>query len=238
MVAVRRLSGFDTMSDGFQFFDIILFAMVAAFLVLRLRSVLGRRTGTEQRRDLFPPRPPEASTDNVVSLPDRNKAAPGPGLSTADAGPLPLAAQIAAVRSADPSFEETGFLHGARGAFEMIVTAFAAGNTATLRPLLSDDVYERFAEAIRARTAAGETQETKLAATNAADIVEARVSGGRMVLITVRFVSDQVNVTRGSDGSVIDGEPDKTVERTDFWTFARDPRSADPNWQLVATRSG
>jgi predicted lipid-binding transport protein (Tim44 family) len=224
------------MSDGFQFFDIILFAMVAAFLVLRLRSVLGRRTGTEQRRDLFPPRPPEAApTDNVVSLPDRNKAA---GVSGADAGPLPLAAQFAAVRNVDPSFEEDGFLGGARGAFEIIVTAFAAGNTATLRPLLSDDVYERFAEAIRARTAAGETQETKLVAINGADIVEARVSSSRMVLITVRFVSDQINVTRGRDGAVIDGEPDKPVERTDFWTFARDPRSPDPNWQLVATHSG
>src|SRR5689334_14917475 len=98
------------MSDGFQFFDIILFAMVAAFLVLRLRSVLGRRTGTEQRRDLFPPRPPEAApTDNVVSLVDRNKAAAGPGSAAADAGPLPLAAQLASVRGADPSFDEAGF---------------------------------------------------------------------------------------------------------------------------------
>jgi len=226
------------MSDGFQFFDIILFAMVAAFLVLRLRSVLGRRTGTEQRRDLFPPRPPEAApTDNVVSLADRNKAGAGSGPAAADAGPLPLAAQLASVRSADPSFEEAGFLRGARGAFEIIVTAFAAGNTATLRPLLSDDVYERFAEAIRARTAAGETQETKLAAIDAADIVEARTSGG-IVLVTVRFASDQTNVTRGRDGAVVDGDPAKTVERTDFWTFARDPRSSDPNWQLVATRSG
>ncbi|HEY0521801.1 MAG TPA: Tim44/TimA family putative adaptor protein [Stellaceae bacterium] len=226
------------MSDGFQFFDIILFAMVAAFLVLRLRSVLGRRTGTEQRRDLFPPRPPEAApTDNVVSLVDRNKAGAGSGPAPADGGPLPLAAQLDSVRSADPSFEETGFLRGARGAFEIIVTAFAAGNTATLRPLLSDDVYERFAEAIRARTAAGETQETKLAAIDAADIVEARTSGG-IVLVTVRLASDQTNVTRGRDGAVVDGDPDKTVERTDFWTFARDPRSSDPNWQLVATRSG
>src|SRR5690348_304742 len=136
------------MSDGFQYFDIILFAMVAAFLVLRLRSVLGRRTGTEQRRDLFPPRPPEAPTDNVVSLTDRTKAsATGAAPAAADSGPVPLATQIAAVRNADPSFDEAAFLHGARGAFEIIVRAFAAGDLTALRPLLNGDVYERFAEA-------------------------------------------------------------------------------------------
>jgi len=222
------------MGDSFQFFDIILFAMVAAFLVLRLRSVLGRRTGSEQRRDPFarPPAAPGAASDNVVSLPDRGKsAAPEP-----EPGPVPLATALKQIHAADPSFDENGFVHGARGAFEMIVGAFAAGDTAALRPLLSDDVYDSFNEAIRARAAHQETHETRLVAVDTVDLVEAGLDG-RTAVLTVKFISQQVNVTRAADGSIVDGDPERVVEKTDFWTFARNTRSSDPNWQLVATRS-
>lgn len=227
------LPGASFMGDSFQFFDIILFAMVAAFLVLRLRSVLGRRTGHEQRRDPFGRPPvPEAATDNVVSLPERNK----PSEDGADVGPVPLATGLRQIHAADPSFEENGFLRGARGAFEMIVSAFAAGDTAALRPLLSDEVYDSFAEAIRTRVAAKETHETRLLSIDAVDLVEAGMDG-RNAVATVKFVSQQINVTRAADGSIVDGDPERAVEKTDFWTFARNTRSTDPNWQLVATRS-
>jgi predicted lipid-binding transport protein (Tim44 family) len=216
------------MTDG-GFIDIVLFAMVAVFLVLRLRSVLGRRTGTERRRELFE-RP--AGAENVVTLPDRNK----PVEPNGGAAPGSVAAGLGAIRGADPSFDPEGFLRGARSAFEMIVGAFAAGDTAALRPLLSDEVYERFAEAIRARHDAKETHETNLLSVKAADIAEAELNG-RTALVTVRFASDQVNVTRAADGQIVDGDPEKVVEKTDFWTFARDTRAGDPNWQLVATRS-
>jgi predicted lipid-binding transport protein (Tim44 family) len=222
------------MSDGFQYFDIIIFAMIAAFLVLRLRSVLGRRTGTEKPRELRPLAKP--ATDNVVSLPDGLRAREdlppppsGPRAASPEAG-------LAQIRNADPKFDSDGFVQGARGAFEIIVKAFAAGDTATLRPLLSDDVYERFAEAIRHRLAAKETLETHLVTIKAAEIDEAELNG-RTAFVTVKFVSDQVNVTRAADGTIIDGEPDHVVEKTDFWTFARNTRSQDPNWLLVATRS-
>jgi predicted lipid-binding transport protein (Tim44 family) len=226
------------MGDGFQYFDIIIFAMIAAFLVLRLRGVLGRRTGTEKPRDLFPRSAAKRNAvgDNVVSLPDaqrgRDELAPvpaGPRAASPEAG-------IAQIRAADPSFEVNDFVQGARGAFEMIVHAFAAGDTATLRPLLSDEVYERFAEAIRQRIAAKETHETQLVSIKTAEIDEAELNG-RTAFVTVKFVSDQVNVTRAADGKVVDGEPDHVVEKTDFWTFARNTRSQDPNWLLVATRS-
>jgi predicted lipid-binding transport protein (Tim44 family) len=216
------------MTDG-GFIDIVLFAMVAVFLVLRLRSVLGRRTGTERRRELFE-RP--VGADNVVTLPDRGKPIEADG----GAAPGSVAAGLAAIRGADPSFDPESFLHGARSAFEMIVGAFAAGDTATLRPLLSDEVYDRFAEAIQAREEAKETLETNLLSIKAADITEAELSG-RTAYVTVRFVSDQVNITRAFDGSIVDGDPDRIVEKTDFWTFARNTRASDPNWQLVATRS-
>jgi predicted lipid-binding transport protein (Tim44 family) len=216
------------MSDGFQYFDIIIFAMIAAFLVLRLRSVLGRRTGTEKPREFRPLAKP--ATDNVVSLPE--------GLHAHEelAPPASPEAGLTQIRNADPKFDPDGFVQGARGAFEIIVKAFAAGDTATLRPLLSDDVYERFAEAIRHRLAAKETLETHLVTIKAAEIDEAELNG-RTAFVTVKFVSDQVNVTRAADGKIIEGEPDNVVEKTDFWTFARNTRSQDPNWLLVATRS-
>jgi predicted lipid-binding transport protein (Tim44 family) len=228
------------MSDGFQYLDIILFAMVAAFLVLRLRSVLGRRTGTERPRYLggrfgTKPEPPPAS-DNVVSLPDRARPPEDTAQPAETPRPTSVAAGIAQIRGADPSFDTTGFASGARGAFEMIVHAFASGDTANLRPLLSDEVYERFAEAIRHRVDAKETHETTLVAIKSADIEEAELNG-RTAFVTMKFVSDQINVTRAADGQIVDGEPDHVVEKTDFWTFARNTRSQDPNWLLVATRS-
>jgi predicted lipid-binding transport protein (Tim44 family) len=222
------------MSDGFQYFDIIIFAMIAAFLVLRLRSVLGRRTGTEKPREFRPLGKPVS--DNVVSLPEpvrpREDLAPppsGPRAATPEAG-------LAQIRNADTKFDAAAFLQGARGAFEIIVNAFASGSTATLRPLLSDEVYERFGDAIRHRIAARETLETQLVAIKAAEIDEAELNG-RTAFITVKFVSDQINVTRAADGKIVDGEPDHVIEKTDFWTFARNTRSQDPNWLLVATRS-
>jgi predicted lipid-binding transport protein (Tim44 family) len=211
-----------------SFFDIILFAMVAAFLVLRLRSVLGRRTGLEQHRDPFvQPRP--TAPQNVVALPDRSK------LGETQAGAL--GPGIAQIRAADAGFDPDAFLEGARTAFEMIVAAFAAGDRLQLRPLLSDEVYARFAEAIHARNQARETQETKIAAIKSVEIVEAGVEGNT-AQVTVKFVSDQVNVTRSAEGGVVEGDPEKVDEKTDFWTFARNTRSLDPNWHLVATQSG
>jgi predicted lipid-binding transport protein (Tim44 family) len=220
------------MGDGFQYFDIILLALVAAFLVLRLRSVLGRRTGNE--RPAEPVRPPlvkrEVGGDNVVSLTDSAIKEP---VATAAKPPGDGLSQI---RAADPHFDPTAFLQGARGAFEMIVHAFAGGDTAALRPLLSDDVYERFAEAIRQRVAAKETQETNIVSIKSVEISGAELQG-RTAFVTVKFVSEQVNVLRAADGAVIDGGPDQVIEKTDFWTFARNLRAQDPNWLLVATRS-
>jgi predicted lipid-binding transport protein (Tim44 family) len=213
--------------------------MIAAFLVLRLRSVLGRRTGTEKPRDDFFPRSRanrDAESDNVVSLPDAARA-------REDLAPLPSGSRaaspdsgLAQIRSADPGFDPPSFVQGARGAFEIIVNAFAGGNTTTLRPLLSDEVYERFADAIRHRVAAKETLETQLVSIKNAEIDEAELNG-RTAFVTVKFISDQVNVTRAADGKIVDGDPDRVVEKTDFWTFARNTRSQDPNWLLVATRS-
>ena len=120
--------------------------------------------------------------------------------------------------------------------FSWIVEAFAKGDSKGLRPLLNDDVYGNFSAAIEARAKAGETLETALVGIKSAEILEARMQG-RAAFVTVKFVSEQVNVTRNSQGEVIDGDPARVVTITDIWTFARDTRSRDPNWSLVATRS-
>jgi predicted lipid-binding transport protein (Tim44 family) len=148
-----------------------------------------------------------------------------------------VAAGLERVRSADPGFDPSQFLAGARAAFEMIVGAFAAGDKARLRPLLSDEVYTPFAAALDERAAAGETLETRIIGLKRLDITEAGLTG-RMARITIKFVSDQINVLRAHDGSIVDGDPDHAVEKTDFWSFARDTRATDPNWVLEATASG
>jgi predicted lipid-binding transport protein (Tim44 family) len=223
------------MGDLPHYFDIILFAMVAAFLVLRLRSVLGRRTGNEPRHDPVLRRAEAPAENKVVSLGSRS-AAVRPPVATAPPADA-VAAGLERIRSADPGFDPAQFLEGARAAFEMIVGAFAAGDKARLRPLLSDEVYTPFSAAIDERTTARETLETRIIALKRLDVAEAALSG-RMARVTMKFVSDQINVLRAHDGSVVDGDPDHPIEKTDFWTFARDTRSTDPNWVLEATASG
>lgn len=216
------------MNDGFQFIDIIFFAAVAAFLVLRLRSVLGRRTGHERP----PPElaaPTRDSGDNVVELPRRNG-----DIGMAAVAGTPQEAGLLSIRQADPGFAPASFLEGARAAFAMIVGAYAQGDKAALRPLLSDQVFANFSAAIDARRAAGETLETEVIHIRKAEIVEARMDG-RNAVVTVRFASDQVNVVSDSQGRVVEGDPNRVAPVTDVWTFARNTQSRDPNWQLVET---
>jgi len=222
------------MGDLPHYFDIILFAMVAAFLVLRLRSVLGRRTGNERPQDPALRRAPSPG-DNLISLANR-RPPPVPPIITATPADA-VAAGLERVRNADPGFDPSQFLEGARAAFEMIVGAFAAGEKERLRPLLSDDVYASFAGAIDERAAAKETLETRIEQIKRLDIGEAGLAGN-YARITVKFVSDQINVLRAHDGSIVDGNPEQPVEKTDFWSFAREVRSSDPNWVLVSTASG
>ncbi|KAF0097975.1 MAG: Import inner membrane translocase subunit Tim44 [Rhodospirillaceae bacterium] len=233
-------------------YDIILIGLVAVFLILRLRSVLGKRTGNEQppARDPFtPPAPPpprvgDASqgNDNVVPLPTAN--APAPRQSSPTSGPggiratvLPTAtAGVAAIRAADPGFEPIGFTGGARAAFTAIVEAFARGDTATLKPLLDSTTYASFEAAIRGRIERNEKAETTLIGFEASDVAGAELQGTNAV-VTVRFVSEQINVVRNADSQIVDGNPNEVQKVVDLWTFRRDTTSGDPNWQLVKTES-
>jgi predicted lipid-binding transport protein (Tim44 family) len=237
-------------------YDIILIGLVAVFLILRLRSVLGKRTGNERppARDPFtPPAPPTATprvgdapanqgNDNVVSLPTAN--APAPRQSSATSGPggiratvMPTAtAGVAAIRAADPSFEPIGFTGGGRAAFTAIVEAFAKGDTAALRSLLDGPTFSSFEAAIRGRVERKEKAETTLIGFEASDIAAAELQGTN-ASVTVRFVSEQINVLRNADGQIIDGNPNEVQKVIDLWTFRRDTKSSDPNWLLVKTES-
>jgi predicted lipid-binding transport protein (Tim44 family) len=221
------------MTDGF--FDIVLFAMVAAFLVLRLRSVLGRRTGHERRRT-GPVARPEGAGDNVVTMPGRAGGKAETEAAIANLSDGAVKSGLTQIRVADPQFDLDGFRRGARQAFEMIVDAFATGDKGTLRPLLAQDVFDGFARAIDERQAAGQVLDTQLIGVKSAELVEAGMNGPR-ARITVRFVSDQINVTRDAGGQVVSGDPDRSDEVVDLWTFERDTRSDDPNWELVETRT-
>lgn len=230
------------MGGDFQFFDIIILAMIAGFLVLRLRRVLGRRDGHEGK---FPDPfrdPPENDKDthdedNVVQLPDRSRDgddAPDPLADYDDDDPI--AAGLTQIRIADPSFDPNIFVEGSKVAFEMVLNAFASGDRKTLKGLLSPDVYRNFEEAISERERAGEVLEDTLVGIRSAKILEAAMDGNS-ALVTVKFTSEQISALRDAEGNVIDGNPNEVIDVTDFWTFSRDTRSSDPNWTLVGTES-
>jgi predicted lipid-binding transport protein (Tim44 family) len=217
----------------FQYFDIILFAMIAGFLVLRLRSVLGRRTGNERRRQGF------IRSAAPVAEKARNVGERGKSATIVSLGAKPvdeIALGLDRIRRADPAFDPEHFLGGARTAFDLIVGAFAGGDKAALRPLLSDEVYHGFVASIDERNAARETLETRIVGLDNLDITAAELAG-QIAQVTVKFVSRQINVTRASDGSIVEGDPQRAVEKTDFWTFSRDIGSTDPNWVLIGTSS-
>lgn len=225
--------------------EIIILAGIAVFLVARLYKVLGRRTGQERQRDPFAGvANDDGARDKVIPLPDRNRPMPeaanrrsdAAGPAVADSAQGPLQAGIARISSADPNFDPSGFMAGARLAFEMIINAYAAGDTATLRPLLANDVFDNFNNAIQARQRAGETLQTTLVGITASDMLEADLQG-RNAVVTVKIVSDQINVTRDKAGQVVEGDPSAVASVTDIWTFSRNTRSRDLNWALIATRS-
>jgi predicted lipid-binding transport protein (Tim44 family) len=225
------------MSGAFQYLDIIIFGTIAVFLIAKLVSVLGKRTGNEQdaarrRPQPFPVRrgATDKGADNVIALPERESARP-PVVATG-----PAADGLNRIAAADPNFNPAAFLNGARAAFEMIVGAFASGDTDTLKRLLSPTVYADFTSAIEERKARGLVQDTTLIGIKSADITAATLVDGE-AQVTVRFRSEQVNVTRDSAGRVVEGDPNLVAEVVDIWTFSREVSSRDPNWRLSATTS-
>jgi predicted lipid-binding transport protein (Tim44 family) len=234
-------------------FDIytIIFLALAVFIFLRLRSVLGQRTGRERppydpysARDAvrspasdkvvtLPPRPAETATARAASAAppaaDRWKGVADSGSS--------IAAGLDAIAAVDSGLDIKHFITGARAAYEMVVTAFAEGDRRQLRGLLSREVYDGFDAAITEREGRGETAETRFVSIDGSTVSAAELRS-RTAQITIRFVSKLVSSTRDRSGTVIDGNAEKVTDVTDVWTFARDISSRDPNWKVVATEAG
>jgi predicted lipid-binding transport protein (Tim44 family) len=210
--------------------EIVLLAMVALFVGLRLYSVLGRRTGHEQQPIL---RPAETATAPDTSAPAADVPAERPEIS-GFVYEEPATPGIRAIVGADPSFDVGRFLEGAQSAYRMILEAFWSGDREELRHLVGGDVLATFEEAIAARDAAGEKLENRLIAVERAVIQDARLSS-RTAEIDVRFDADIAAVTRDKDGNVIAGTLSDAIPTHDVWTFRRDLSTRDPNWLLVET---
>jgi predicted lipid-binding transport protein (Tim44 family) len=224
---------------------ITLFFLVAAVLIfLQLRSVLGRRTGNEKPPfDPYSPRDvaknPGGDDSKVVTLPRRDASDDEQRYVDIDAvakPDTPLNAALREILRADSSFRPRDFLNGARMAYEMVVMAFADGDRKTLKGLLSKEVYEGFDAAISEREARGEVVKSTFVGIDKSDITHAAIKDSE-TQITIRIVSQLISATYDKAGTLIDGDQETVAEVTDIWTFARDIRSRDPNWKLVATES-
>ncbi|MGE0408182.1 MAG: Tim44/TimA family putative adaptor protein [Amphiplicatus sp.] len=203
----------------------LIFAGVALFVIWRLISVLGTRTGHEQRRDVNgAPRTVRASETRAEA------AAP----ATVPAKSKPVSPEAAPLQAADPAFDETAYLRGARAAYEMIVEAFAAGDLKSIRRFLSQSVYDAFRAAVADREARGHQTDLKFVGLDKAAIVASEASEGALTAVT-DFASNQVRVTRDREGNIVDGDPSRIDLVRDRWTFSKKLGASDPNWILVAT---
>ena len=226
---------------------ITLFFLVAAVLIFfQLRSVLGRRTGNEKPpRDLYTPRDAAsaetADGGKVVTLPRRDATNEDEdrfsAIDAVAAPGTPLNESLRALNRADPSFTPKEFLNGARMAYEMIVMAYADGDRKTLKNLLSREVYDGFDAAIGERESRGEKVKSTFVGIDKAEITHAETKGSE-AQITVRIVSQLISATYDKADALIEGDAENVAEVNDLWTFARDTRSRDPNWKLVATEAG
>jgi len=228
----------------------IIFLALAVIIFLRLRSVLGRRTGNERQPfDPYTRSERRETSEKVITLPSRpgrdidvpaqQVEAPADIDTRIKAVTPPnsaLGEQLKSVMTADPTFDPKPFLDGAKMAYEMVVSAFAEGDRRSLRQLLSREVYDGFVSAISEREQREEKIEFRFIGIDKAEITEASIIDGA-AQVTVRFVSDLISATRDKDGNVVDGDPAKVSEVTDIWTFSREIAARDPNWKLVATES-
>lgn len=227
--------------------DILIFAVIAAFLVYRLNSVLGTRHGGErQRPNPFAPSEPLSPQPVKTNVrPITAPAAPRPVLQPQSFDQLVdldankdgrIEQGLVEIASVDTQFEVNSFMQGARYAFEVIVTAYNRGDVDTLKPLLSPKLFGDFQSGIRSRESAGQTSELIIHRIKSARITEAHL-GGAMAYVTVAFEVEETAVTRDAAGQVVSGSPDHILTLQDVWTLTRDTRTPDPNWILIETRT-
>ncbi len=228
----------------------ILLLAVALVVFWRLKSVLGTRTGTEKPPIDLESRRGAAkdgrdASDTVVRLP-QSPANPSPPVQDREPPPpiwtgyaesgSALATSLEQIAEADPDFNPRSFVEGAKMAYEMVIDGFAKGDKASLKNLLSKEVFDGFARAIDERAAQGHRVESRFVGIDKATIQTASLNG-KKASVTMAFVSELISATYNKSGDVIDGDPGGIREVTDVWTFERDVTSRNPNWKLVATEA-
>jgi predicted lipid-binding transport protein (Tim44 family) len=231
------------MSQIFDPLNLIL-AGVAIFVLWRLRSVLGQRTGNERPPMSINKPAPEAANANVLEFP-QNKSGSD---KIIDAEPLKpvwegfaaegsvLATALEKLAKADSAFLPNTFLSGAKLAYEMVVEAFASGDKPTLKNLLSRDVFDGFSKVIDGRQQAGEKLTFQFVGFEKAEIMAASLNDKR-ASVTVKFFSQMISSTYDKAGTLIDGDPKEIKDVTDVWSFERDVTQKDPNWRVVSTET-
>jgi len=223
------------MHDPFDLTTII-FALLAIFVVWKLRSVLGERNSDEPQRpdggaDMF--KTPAYGDNNIIRLPTARQANEDDILKEFAAPDSKLWSDLTALRAQDTQFDPAAFMNGAVTAHEMIVQSFAVGDVKTLKSLLGNDVFTSFSQAIAGHQARGETLETTMVAQEKSSFESIEVQDNE-ARISVRFRSKMISCTKDKSGAVIEGSADQVVDVQDVWTFARTLNSRDPNWKLVA----
>lgn len=226
------------MSEGFQFLDIVVLAMIAGFVALRLGSVLGRRTGDERRpNDPYGVDGRPKAQENGADLGAPQPASDENGILGAGiAVDSKLGQTLSGIMAADRSFDPSGFLGGASAAYAVILGAFASGDREALKELISPEVFADFDAAIAAREEAGQTFETRIVDLGTAAIGNASLDGTQAE-IDVAFEAEIVSVLRDSEGRILEGNPSDVELVKNIWTFARDISDQDPNWRLIATET-
>ena len=207
---------------------LLILAAISGFILFRLISVMGTRTGHEPSQDVDPLE--SLRSDEPARTRDEFADAPAPV-------PTPVSTNARVLRDADPEFDEIEFLKGARGAYEMIIEAYTAGDLKSIRDFLADPVYDAFKQAVVAREGAGYTADIKFVGIEHAAIVDSRIEDD-MLVATTEFSSNQVRVTHNSEGEVVDGDPNRIDLVKDRWIFKRPRDSRDPNWILSETGGG
>jgi predicted lipid-binding transport protein (Tim44 family) len=210
---------------------IVILALVALFIGLRLYSVLGERTGHEQQ-PILKPADPDARVEPRVSQPSVTTPV---ATDAADMAFVPTAGPgVRAILAADPAFDVARFLEGAKAAYRMILEAFWKGDLAEVRSHVDDHVFETFTSSVEQRKKDGLVLDNRLVAIEQAVIAEATVDRNLAVL-TVRFEADIAAVTRNAEREVVAGSLSDAVQTRDLWTFRRDLSTRDPNWVLIET---
>ena len=217
--------------------DIIIYALVAVVLLVRLWSVLGRRNDDErQRPNPFATPAPDAKENAPFQLEPGKNDGVRPAFGPMALAPTSLAGALEQIKQLDPTFDEKTFLSDARATFTTVVVGFAKGDIAEIEPLLGATVLPGFKSAMEARQKAGETLETNIARIRDAEVTTASV-GENSAFITVRITSEQENILRDAGGKILHGTPGQPEEIVDLWTFARDVKAPNAPWRLVETRS-